>query len=76
MYTRLAVFAALTAFAAAQSTTSTAASEGPTAVSDCHPHGDVQFCVAGGEEWEVTSDIDEANAPDEYSDCHAHDEEL
>lgn len=46
-----------------------------TEVSNCHAQGDVQYCVAGGEEWELTTDVDTENAPDSYSGCHAYGED-
>jgi zinc transporter 1/2/3 len=41
-------------------------------VTDCHPHEDVLYCMADGEEWEVTTEVDAANAPESYSGCHSH----
>jgi hypothetical protein len=32
------------------------------------------YCMAGSEEWQVTTDIDAANPPDAISGCHAHGE--
>jgi hypothetical protein len=46
-----------------------------TEVTDCHAHTDVLYCMAGSEEWEVTTDVDVGNAPDSYSGCHAHGED-
>lgn len=46
-----------------------------TEVTGCHAHTDTLFCMAGGEEWEVQTDVDVANAPDGYSGCHAHGED-
>lgn len=43
-----------------------------TEVTNCHPHVDVLYCIADGGEWEVTTDVDAANAPESYSGCHSH----
>lgn len=44
-----------------------------TSVTGCHAHDDTLFCFAGEDEWEVVSDdVDVQNAPEEYTDCHAH----
>lgn len=43
-----------------------------TEVTNCHPHVDVLYCIAGGEEWEVTTEVDAANAPESYTGCHLH----
>lgn len=43
-----------------------------TEVTSCHPHEDVLFCIADGGEWEVTTEVDAANAPESYSGCHSH----
>lgn len=53
---------------------STPASE-ITEVSDCHGHGDELFCVAGGDEWEVSTEVNVDDAPSSYSGCHAHGED-
>lgn len=60
----------LSAIAAAQSL------DEVTEVTGCHVHGDVQYCIAGDTELPVTSDIDVDTAPDSYSSCHTHGEEL
>lgn len=46
-----------------------------TEVTDCHNHGDELFCMAGSEEWEVTTEFDANNAPTSISGCHAHGED-
>jgi hypothetical protein len=43
-----------------------------TEVTSCHPHEDVLYCIADGGEWEVTTQVDAANAPESYSGCHSH----
>jgi hypothetical protein len=45
-----------------------------TEVTSCHAHTDTLYCIADGEEWEVTTDVDVENAPDGYEGCHAHGE--
>lgn len=48
-----------------------------TEVTGCHAHGDVQWCIAGDTELPVVSggtDVD--TAPESYSGCHTHGEEL
>lgn len=46
-----------------------------TEVTDCHAHTDTLYCMAGSEEWQVTTEVDVANPPDGYSGCHAHGED-
>lgn len=60
----------LSAFSAAQSI------DEVTEVSNCHAHGDTQYCFAAGEDLEVLGNVDPDVAPDSYSGCHAHGEEL
>ena len=55
---------------------STSTAEEVTEVTGCHAHGETLFCVAGEEEWEVLSEVDVSNAPEEFTDCHAHDDEV
>lgn len=56
--------------------TEAAAASEITEVTGCHAHGaDSLFCSAGGEEWEVTTDVDVDNAPESYSGCHSHGED-
>ena len=45
-----------------------------TEVTDCHAHTTTLYCIAGGEEWQVTTDVDVDNAPDSYAGCHSHGE--
>jgi hypothetical protein len=52
--------------------TSTESSSEITEVTNCHPHVDVLYCIADGEEWEVTTEVDAATAPESYSGCHSH----
>ena len=47
-----------------------------TEVTGCHAHTDVQYCIVGDTELPVVSDIDIDTAPDSYSGCHAHGDEL
>jgi hypothetical protein len=56
----------------AESASSSSSSGEITEVTNCHPHVDVLYCIADGEEWEVTTDVDAANAPESYSGCHSH----
>ena len=56
--------------------TSTTTPEEITEVTSCHLHGDIQYCFAGNEEYEVVDGPDAARAPDHYDDCHAHEEKL
>ena len=61
----------------ATTTTETAAAAAAaeiTEVTSCHAHTDTMYCMAGSEEWQVTTDIDAANPPDAISGCHAHGE--
>ena len=60
----------LSAFIAAQSL------DEVTEVTSCHLHGETQYCIAGDTELPVVSDIDPATAPESYSGCHTHGEEL
>jgi hypothetical protein len=46
-----------------------------TEVTSCHAHTDKLYCIADGEEWEVTTDVDVETAPDGYKGCHAHGED-
>jgi hypothetical protein len=60
---------------AASRTTTT--SSAPTAVTSCHTHDETElFCLDGSEEWQVTSDWDESNPPENFENCHVHGEEL
>ena len=80
------IILALTALAASASALEPAApqeqSSGITAkrqsdffeVTSCHGHGDVLFCIYDGEEWEVTSGVDAASAPESFEGCHNHSE--
>ncbi|GAB7361692.1 hypothetical protein MBLNU230_g1739t1 [Neophaeotheca triangularis] len=44
-----------------------------TSVSDCHNHGDEQWCMAGTAEYEMaTTASDGETLPTSYSDCHTH----
>lgn len=74
------IAAASVASVTAQTTTSTSsASAVPTAVTDCHAHGESElFCFdADNEEWELTSPgFTAENLPNEFDGCHMHDEEL
>ena len=54
--------------------TAAAAAAEITEVTACHAHADALYCMAGSEEWQVTTDVDEANPPDAISGCHAHGE--
>jgi hypothetical protein len=54
--------------------TAAAAAAEITEVTACHAHTDTLYCMAGSEEWEVTTDVDAANPPDAISGCHAHGE--
>jgi hypothetical protein len=56
------------------SETAAAAASEITEVTSCHAHADALYCMAGSEEWEVTTDVDAANPPDAISGCHAHGE--
>jgi hypothetical protein len=64
------------------SSTSTASrtrttSSAPTAVTNCHTHDETElFCLDDSDEWQVTSDWDESNPPENFENCHAHGEEL
>lgn len=55
--------------------TSTGPLSAPTAVGDCHTHGDDLYCIADNVEWEVTSNIDVNNAPDSYDNCRPTDDD-
>jgi hypothetical protein len=65
-----------TATTTGTTTTQTAAAAAAeiTEVTACHAHTDTLYCMAGSEEWEVTTDVDAANPPDAISGCHAHGE--
>lgn len=67
---RLAVLSLAIASATAQSL------DQVTEVTGCHAHEDTLYCVAGDTELPVVSDVDVANAPESYSGCHTHGEEL
>ena len=41
-------------------------------VTSCHPHDTTLFCIYEGDEWEVTSDINVAEAPESFEGCHSH----
>lgn len=56
------------------SETSSEADHEITEVTNCHAHTTTLYCIAGGEEWEVTTDVDVENAPNGYTGCHAHGE--
>ena len=45
-------------------------------MSGCHFHEETQFCMVSGAEYEVTSRLHAASAPDSYSGCHFHDVEM
>ncbi|KAF1953470.1 Zip-domain-containing protein [Byssothecium circinans] len=69
----------LSPFAAAMTTTSpplTTITAAPTAtftaVSDCHAHGTVQFCVAGTAEYEVAGPTKTEEMESRYTGCHNH----
>ena len=47
-----------------------------TAVSDCHPHGTVQFCMAGTAEYEVVGPTATEQFEPQYTGCHAHGAEM
>ncbi|KAK3687097.1 high-affinity Zn(2+) transporter zrt1 [Vermiconidia calcicola] len=66
---RISALAALLIIAGAKT------AEEITEVTDCHLHDETQFCFAGDAEWEVTTMIDTADAPESYSNCHAHGED-
>ncbi|KAF9701888.1 hypothetical protein EKO04_001070 [Ascochyta lentis] len=73
-------FAALLAFAgsvAAQTVTITAtvtaaATPTITAVSDCHPHGTVNWCMVGTEEYQISGPTATEEFQAQYTDCHKH----
>lgn len=52
--------------------TESASSAEITEVTNCHGHVDVLYCVADGDEWEVTTEVDVENAPESYGGCHSH----
>ncbi|KAH4203711.1 hypothetical protein HBI04_020110 [Parastagonospora nodorum] len=65
------------ACAAAQSVTpaptSTSSSKPTiTAVSDCHPHGTVNWCMVGTEEYQVVGPTRTQDMQPQYTDCHTH----
>ncbi|KAL5384453.1 hypothetical protein DPSP01_005252 [Paraphaeosphaeria sporulosa] len=78
--TRVAASAALvflSASVAAQSTTpapptTSAAAPSITAVSDCHTHSTVQYCVAGTAEYEIVGPTATEEFEAQYTDCHSH----
>ncbi|PVH95415.1 Zip-domain-containing protein [Periconia macrospinosa] len=47
-----------------------------TAVSDCHPHGTVQFCMAGTAEYEVVGATRTEQMEPQYTGCHPHGAEI
>jgi hypothetical protein len=55
----------------------TSTSSAPTAVTNCHTRDKTELlCLDGSDEWQVTSDWDDDNPPQEFENCHAHGEEL
>ncbi|KAL5422963.1 hypothetical protein PMIN04_004264 [Paraphaeosphaeria minitans] len=78
--TKIAASAALIllfASVAAQITTlkptaTSAAVPSITAVSDCHAHSTVQYCVAGTAEYEVVGPTATEEFEAQYTDCHSH----
>ncbi|KAL5433100.1 hypothetical protein PMIN07_008097 [Paraphaeosphaeria minitans] len=78
--TKIAASAALillSASVAAQITTlkptaTSAAVPSITAVSDCHAHSTVQYCVAGTAEYEVVGPTATEEFEAQYTDCHSH----
>ncbi|KAF2279794.1 Zip-domain-containing protein [Westerdykella ornata] len=56
----------------APSTTGAATSPSITAVSDCHAHGTVQYCVAGTEEYQVVGPTRTEEFESQYTGCHLH----
>ena len=76
---RSTVYISLIAAVAAQSVTSpTPTSTGVdlatiTAVTSCHAHGTVQYCMHGTNEYEVLATVTATEeAPASYTGCHAH----
>ena len=59
--------ASATSTATATTETAAAAAAEITEVTSCHAHTDTMYCMAGSEEWQVTTDIDAANPPDRKS---------
>ena len=47
-----------------------------TEVTSCHAHGETLHCIAGDTELPVVSDVDPDTAPESYSGCRTHGEEL
>ncbi|KAJ4984247.1 zip zinc transporter [Stagonosporopsis vannaccii] len=43
-----------------------------TAVSDCHPHGTVNWCMAGTEEYQISGPTATEEFQAQYTDCHTH----
>ncbi|KAL6710606.1 high-affinity Zn(2+) transporter zrt1 [Coniothyrium glycines] len=60
---------------AAPSTTS-AAIPSITAVSDCHAHSTVNWCMAGTEEYQIVGPTATEEFQAQYTDCHSHGSEL
>ncbi|KAG9664891.1 Zip-domain-containing protein, partial [Aureobasidium melanogenum] len=57
----------------APSTTPAEAPATPAAITDCHMHGETQFCFAGDAEYEVLATATATEElPSEYTGCHAH----
>ncbi|OAL51578.1 Zip-domain-containing protein [Pyrenochaeta sp. DS3sAY3a] len=52
--------------------TTTAAAPSITAVSDCHPHGTVNWCMVGTEEYQVVGPTRTEEMEARYTDCHTH----
>ena len=74
-----AAVASVSAQTTATTTSTSSAAAAPTAVTDCHAHGESElFCFdAENEEWELTSpNFTADNLPNEFEGCHMHDEEL
>lgn len=69
--TRHLALLSLSAFAAAQSL------DEVTEVTSCHAHDDTQYCIAGDTELPVVEGVDNIDtAPESYTGCHTHGEEL
>lgn len=48
-----------------------------TEVTGCHMHGDVQYCIADGSEYEVVEGQPEgSNLPASYDGCHSDGEDM
>ncbi|KAF1848755.1 Zip-domain-containing protein [Cucurbitaria berberidis CBS 394.84] len=52
--------------------TTSAAKPSITAVSECHPHGTVNWCMAGTEEYQVVGPTKTEAMESKYTDCHSH----